>query len=120
MPHRPEKLLADIINAASNISTFMTDKTRVDFDGDLMLRSAVERQFEILGEALRRLAALDAELAGRISEHRRIIDFRNIIAHGYDCLDGDIVWQAINDKLPRLLFDAQALAKELDDSLGTT
>ena len=57
-------------------------------------------KLEILGEAVRRLEALDPSLARRISEHRRVIAFRNIIAHGYDGLDDDIVWQIVTGKLP--------------------
>ena len=48
--------------------------------------------------------------------HRRIIDFRNVIAHGYDGLDNDVVWQAVVDKLPVLLAEARSL---LDEIVGT-
>lgn len=100
MPHRPEKLLSDVLAAAAAIRQFLQRNTRETYGNDLMLRSAVERQLEILGEAVRRLEALDPSLARRISEHRRVIAFRNIIAHGYDGLDDDIVWQIVTGKLP--------------------
>ena len=113
MPHRPDKLIADMIAATEAIAAFTAGRARQDYDGDLMLRSAVERQFEILGEALRRLEQLSPELAARISEHRRIIDFRNLIAHGYDAIDSDIVWQVVHDKLPTLLAETRQLLAEL-------
>jgi hypothetical protein len=56
-----------------------------------MLRAAVERQFEIIGEALRRLLSEDRETAERISQHKRIIAFRNILTHGAE-VDDRIVW----------------------------
>ena len=67
----------------------------------------------ILGEALRRLQRLDESLAAQITEHRRIIAFRNIIAHGYDGLDDDIVWQIITEKLGVLQANADALLQRL-------
>ena len=78
------------------------DKTFADFDGDLMLRSAVERQFEILGEALNRLDHLDATLAARIPDLRQIVAFRNILIHGYAVIDRARVWRAAQDDLPPL------------------
>ena len=76
-----------------------------------MLRAAVERQFEIIGEALRRLLADDPPTAARISEHARIIAFRNILAHGYADIDDQIVWGIVESKLPTLLEDVDALLK---------
>ena len=67
-----------------------------------MLRAAVERQFEIVGEALVQLAKLDEKLAARISEHRRIIAFRNILIHGYADVDDRLVWDVVETKLPVL------------------
>ena len=54
MPHEPQKLLQDILDAARAIESFAQDRSLDDYRSDLMLRSAVERQFEIIGEALRR------------------------------------------------------------------
>ena len=73
-----------------------------EFDTDIMLRSAVERQFEIIGEALGTLARVDATTAARIPELRDIVAFRNILIHGYAILDRARVWQVVEDDLPRL------------------
>jgi uncharacterized protein with HEPN domain len=106
--------LSDIVGAGRAVETFTAVKSRADYIADLMLRSAVERQFEILGEALRRLAYRNPDIVARISEHQRIIAFRNLIAHGYDALDTDVVWQVIVEKLPVLLAEAESLLRDLD------
>ena len=79
-----------------------------------MLRSAVERQLEILGEAVKRLQSLDDTLAAQISERQRIIAFRNIIAHGYDGLDDDVVWQVVTEKLPVLVAEAKGILARIE------
>lgn len=66
-----------------------------------MLRSAVERQFEIIGEALTRLVTFDGTLAAQLSEHRRIIAFRNILIHGYANVDDRLVWDIVMTSSPR-------------------
>jgi uncharacterized protein with HEPN domain len=76
-----------------------------------MLRAAVERQFEIIGEALAQLASCDAAEAARISEHRRIIAFRNILIHGYADVDDRLVWDIVETRLP-------LLRREVDGLLG--
>ena len=113
MPRSREKLLLDMIAAAEAIGAFTKGRDRADYDSNLMLRSAVERQFEILGEALKRLELIDNAMAVRFSEHRRIIDFRNVIAHGYDAIDSDIVWQVVQEKLPVLTAEARQLMTEI-------
>jgi uncharacterized protein with HEPN domain len=104
-----KKFLFDIQQAARRISDFVKDKTFSDYEGDPMLRAAVERQFEIVGEALRRLMSEDPATGALISEHARIIAFRNILAHGYADVDDRIVWGLVESKLPALLAEVEAL-----------
>ena len=81
----------------------MTEGTSFeDFDRDIILRSAVERQFEIIGEALRQLARLDAALAAKVPDLPEIVAFRNILIHGYAVIDRARVWRAVQDDLPGL------------------
>ena len=74
-----------------------------------MLRAAVEREFEIIGEALGQLGKLDAELAAAISEHRAIVAFRNILVHGYAEVDDRLVWDVVETKLPTLIREIDTL-----------
>jgi uncharacterized protein with HEPN domain len=83
-----------------------------DFDSDLVLRSAVERQFEIIGEAFNRLDRLDATLAARIPNLRRIVAFRNILIHGYALIDRARVWRVVQDDLPTLRSVLDSLLAE--------
>jgi hypothetical protein len=64
-----------------------------------MARSAVERQFEIIGEALSQLAKADATIASRVPDHRRIVAFRNVLIHGYAALDHTLVWRVVQEHL---------------------
>ena len=113
MAHSREKLLADIVGACASIGAFTQDRTRASYSADSMRRSAVERQFGILGEAMRRLELLDASLTGRITGHRRLIEFRNVLVHGYDSADDDVVWQAVTEKVPVLMSEARFLLAEI-------
>lgn len=104
-----KKYLYDVQQAAIRIAAFTTGKRLEDYRGDAMLRSAVERQFEIIGEALAQLAKLDESLVLRIGEHRRIIAFRNILIHGYAEVDDRLVWDIIESKLPIFRTETDAL-----------
>lgn len=77
-----------------------------------MLRAAVERMLEIAGEALAQLAKMDAALAERISDHRRIIAFRNVLIHGYSGVDDRLVWDIVETKLPVLRAEVESLLGE--------
>ncbi len=112
MRREAKKYLYDIQQAAELIAGFTAGKTLADYAGDAMLRSAVERQFEIIGEALAQLARLDEALASRISEYRRIIAFRNILIHGYAEVDHRIVWDIVESKLPTLRGEVAGLLEE--------
>lgn len=77
-----------------------------------MLRSAVERQFEIIGEALNRLARVDAGVAGRIDDLPRVVAFRNVLIHGYATIDDVIVWEVATERLAGLVELLGALLDE--------
>jgi uncharacterized protein with HEPN domain len=79
-----------------------------------MLRQSVERNFEIIGEAMRRLTQYDLAMAQGITGHTQIIAFRNILIHGYDQLDHRVVWQVIQRDVPLLLAEVVALLAHVD------
>jgi len=98
----PKGLLWDAREAANAIAAMTEGKSFEDFERDIVLRSAVERQFEIIGEALRQMARLDPALAARIPDLREIVAFRNILIHGYAVIDRARVWRAAQNDLPGL------------------
>lgn len=103
MQPRVEKLLMDIRLSCDETSGFCQGKTYAMFTQDRMLQLVVERQFEIIGEALYRLEKVDEEtLSVRIPEYRKIIGLRNIIAHGYDVVDDKALWDFVQNRLPEL------------------
>jgi uncharacterized protein with HEPN domain len=77
-----------------------------------MLRAAVERKFEVIGEALVQLSKRDAAAAARIGEYQRIIAFRNILVHGYADVDDRLVWSIIESKLTTLRLEVAAILSE--------
>ena len=113
MHPRAPKLLEDIRDAADFVKSVTYGVALEQFKQDRLLRQAVERNFEIIGEAIRRLEKDDPGTASGIADCRRIIAFRNVLIHGYDVIDPAIVWSAIADDLEPLLNDVQVLLKSL-------
>ncbi|MCA1607734.1 MAG: DUF86 domain-containing protein [Acidobacteria bacterium] len=113
MPPDSKKYLWDALRAAELARDFAQGKFFEDYQSNAMLRSAVERQFEIVGEALNQLSIVDPEAASRIPELPRIVAFRNILIHGYATVDDALVWQVLVDKLPGL---QQVLNELLDQN----
>lgn len=103
--------LHDILQAGRAVREFVAGHTFEDYGADDQLRSAVERKFEIMGEALNRIARDDATVLEEIRDYRDIISFRNILAHGYDSIDDRIVWDTIKVDLDSLIEDAARLLK---------
>ena len=103
------KYLHDIQLAAERIERFCSSKTFAQYQADEMFRSAVERQFGIIGEAPSRLAKDDPEVAATIPDHGKIISFRNILIHGYATVDARIVWGVIENHLATLRAAIQQL-----------
>ena len=106
------KLRYDILKAVDCIQQFTAGASLEDYAGNVLLRSAVERQFEIIGEALRRIGREDLNVLEGIRDYRKIIGFRNILAHGYDSITDAVVWEIIQVSLPLLLEDVAKLPAE--------
>lgn len=105
-------LLWDARRAAGLIAEFVTGRAWRDYESDPMLRSAVERQFQIIGEALNKLARVDPATAERIPDLPRIVAFRNVLVHGYAVIDNELVWEVATTRVPNL-------AEQLEDLLDT-
>lgn len=105
-------LLYDIRQSLGRIERFVGSATLEDFERDDMMRSAVERQFEIIGEAVNRLSRQNSALTSQISDATRIIGFRNQLIHGYFTVDHRIVWDVIQSNLPTLRRQVDALLQE--------
>ena len=109
MQRRTLKTLEDIRDAAAFILEQTSDVSLVDYRRNRLLRQAIERNFEIIGEAIRRLRDHDPNVASKIGESARIISFRNTLIHGYDLIDDALVWDVMENKLPTLLREVEAL-----------
>ena len=110
-----KKLLLDVREAGESILQHTAGRTLAGYTADRFFRRAVEREFEIIGEALNRLDRVDAATAACISEFRRIVDFRNRIIHGYDTVDDVVVWGIVEKHLPLLVKEVRAF---LEESMG--
>lgn len=102
MQRRPAAYLWDIREATSRIREFVGDFDASAFAESALVQAAVERQFEIIGEALNQLSRVAPEISARIPHAARIIAFRNILIHGYAVLDHTIVWSVIQEHLQNL------------------
>jgi uncharacterized protein with HEPN domain len=103
------KLIEDIREAAAFIRDTTQSSSLENYRKDKLLRFAVERNFEIIGEAIKRLASLDQATAARIGDYQQIIAFRNVLIHGYDLVDHELVWSTIKNQVPKLLSDVESL-----------
>ena len=102
MDENVKKHLHDILDAINEIESFFGDKPKYfnEFCNDLCLRRAVERDIEIIGEAMNRILKEDRNIS--VTNSRKIVDARNYIIHGYDSLSADILWSIVINHLPKL------------------
>jgi len=105
-------LLWDARKAAGLITEFVADCSWEEYQRDPMLRSAVERQFQIIGDALNRLSRLDPATAERIPDLRRVVAFRNVLVHGYAVLDHELVWELATTRVVGLVREFELLLGE--------
>lgn len=99
---RAAKYLWDARRAAERIARFTGGRSFEDYLPDEMLRAAVERQFEIVGEAFAGLHRVDPALAATIPDLPRIVAFRNLLIHGYASVDDRLVWGVVEGSLAGL------------------
>ena len=106
-------LLSDIESAASDITRYIDGLDSQAYTGDDRTQAAVERKFEIVGEALNRLHQSSPEISERIPLWRKVVDFRNLLIHGYAVVESERVWHFAQSRLPELRTVVQALLAEL-------
>ena len=106
--------LWDVRDAASAIEQFTTGLDAEAYASTPLIYSAVERKFEIIGEALGQLAKANPELAVRVPHLPQIVAFRNQLIHGYARVDHSTVWEVIGQSLPQLKTAVNELLQELD------
>lgn len=95
-----KKFLHDILEAISHIENFTSGFSFNEYENDLLVRRAVERELEIIGEAMNKLLILSPTI--EIRHARRIVDLRNRVIHGYDKVDNGVIWGVIKKHLPNL------------------
>lgn len=109
MPRSALAYLVDIVEACDGIALALHGIDLAGYEGDRVIRSAVEREFIIIGEAVNSLARLDPELAARISHARKIVGFRNQLAHDYAAIADETVWAIASRDVPVLRGECAAL-----------
>ena len=103
------KLLVDIQLALEDIRNFTSGIDYADYQQDAKCRAAVERKFEVIGEACGRVRDRFPGIFEKIAAGPQIIGFRNRLIHGYDNVDDAIVWDIVTRKLPTLSLQVEKL-----------
>jgi uncharacterized protein with HEPN domain len=104
--------LQDLIDACEAIGFALASVEFDEYRANRILRSAVEREFITIGEAAAALAFLDPLLFSRLTNGRRMVDFRNQLTHEYPHVDDRIVWLVARDDVPVLRSESEALLAE--------
>ena len=108
--HRVNMYLHDIINAIESIFDYLGDKRDFNqYESNKLLRRAVERELEIIGEATNRIIKIDSTI--NITNGKRIISLRNWVIHAYDNVDNIIIWGIIDKDLPLLKEEVSTLLR---------
>ena len=103
--------LEDIKQAIDEIEEFLPEKRDFfEFKKDLKTRKAIERNIEIIGEAVNRILYMNPEI--NITSARKIVDTRNRIIHGYDTVSEDIIWAIVSNDLKKLRQEIISLLNE--------
>lgn len=112
MDERVLKCLYDIKLAIEEVDSYFVNRQRnfKDYKSDVILRRAIERNLEIIGEAMNRILKVDPDFL--IENARRIVGLRNQIIHGYDSISDENIWGVVINHLPNLKTEVENLIKE--------
>jgi uncharacterized protein with HEPN domain len=113
MVERRPKLVFDALSAMNAARSFIAEVSFEDYAQKLLIRSAVERQLEILGEACARLANVDGKLFEHVPTARLAIGLRNRIIHGYDAIDDETVYLTVQQDLEPMSAQLKAWLEQL-------
>jgi uncharacterized protein with HEPN domain len=111
MQPRALKYILDIDALVKEIDSFksLVRNDFFEYQKQLVVKRAVERDLEIIGEAVKELIKLEPNL--EITSARKIISFRNLLAHSYDSVEDEIVWGIIQKNIPVLKSEIHQLLK---------
>lgn len=105
-----QKYLYDIITSINSIYEYLgEDRNFTEYSKNKLLRRAVERELEIIGEASNRILKIDSKFP--IDNARKIVDLRNWVIHGYDKVDDVLIWGILTNHLPKLREQVEKLMK---------
>ena len=106
-----KKYLYDILVSVNSIFEYLGDQRDFSvYEKNKLLRRAIEREFEIIGEATNRILKIDSKFPIKSAE--RIISLRNYVIHGYDKVDNVIIWGIISRDLPELKEEVDKLLNQ--------
>ena len=117
MKRDPRAFLSDVIEAGHAIQQAVAGINLDDYSNSRLIRSSVEREFTIIGEALGQLSRADVVLFAQIDQAPQIISFRNKLTHEYVTTNNQLVWGVIHDNLPVLLKQCTQLLSQLNREL---
>ena len=116
MKRDPRAFLSDVIEAGHAIQQAVDGKNLDDYSDSRLIRSSVEREFTIIGEALSQLSRQDGDLFAQVDQAPQIISFRNKLTHEYINVNDQLVWGVIQGNLPVLLQQCRRMLSDLDGS----
>lgn len=102
------KFLFDILTSINSINDYLGDSPSfIDYQDNKLLRRAVEREIEIIGEAVNGILKIDPNF--KLTSSRKIVDTRNWVIHAYDSVDNIIIWTIVSKHLPLLKSEVEEL-----------
>lgn len=112
MDRKLKKYLSDILSSILEIESFMEDRPKeyATFCNDTLFRRGVERNIEIMGEAMNQVLKIEPNIP--VTAARKIVDTRNFVIHAYDSLKPDILWAIVINHMPLLKKEVETILKE--------